>query len=75
METHILIDKHQKCIDILDGIKHFQKMITIYEDNVNGFPGTFYSLRIKYLHNIEIYRMCIERLMKRYNAVLNELNK
>lgn len=41
------IDKHQKCIEILECIGHFESMIKLKEESINGYPGTFYELRKK----------------------------
>ena len=67
------IEKHQQCIDILMGIKSFQRRIITVEESINGFPGTFLELRIKYAHRIDIYIRCINRLNQRYYKLLNEI--
>mgnify|MGYP000970647621 FL=1 len=66
MKTHELINKHQKCIEILEAIQTFEMLIKSAQENIDGFCGTFPELRKKYNHKLEIYQMCIERLMKRY---------
>ena len=71
VSTRLLIEKHQNCIEVLEGIKHFESAIRLKKESINGFPGTFPELRRKYIHNVEIYRKCIERLTKRYYALLN----
>lgn len=64
-----LIEKHQLKIEILEAIQHFARMIEHKQESIDGFPGTFINLRMKYLHNIEIYNKCINRLKQRYNEV------
>jgi len=66
MKTSELIKKHQTCIEILESIKHFQRLTISAQENIDGFCGTFPGLRKKYTHNKEIYQMCIDRLMLRY---------
>jgi len=65
--ANALILKHEKSIKILEAIKYFEKMICSKVDSINGFAGTFTELRKKYYHNIDIYNMCIDRLILRYN--------
>ena len=74
INTKTLIDNHQLCIEILEGISHFQSSIRLKKESLNGFAGTFYELRIKYAHNIDIYNRCINRLNQRYNNILNNIN-
>ena len=63
------IEKHQLRIEILEGVQHFARLIELKKESINGFAGTFPRLRRKYLHNIEIYKMCIARLYERYEKV------
>jgi len=71
MKTKLLIEKHQTCIEILEGIQRFERQIKLTQDNINGFAGTFSQLRRKYKHNIDIYNMCIVRLTERYKKVID----
>ena len=64
-----LIKNHELQIEILEAIQYFARMIEHKQDSINGFPGTFPDLKRKYLHNIEIYQMCINRLKQRYNEI------
>jgi len=66
------IKQHEVCIEILEGINHFKRMIDSRKESILGFAGTFYDLRIKYTHDIEIYNMCINRLEERYYKIIEE---
>jgi hypothetical protein len=66
MNAKELINKHQKCIEILEAVQTFEMLIKSAQENIDGFCGTFPELRKKYKHNKEIYQMCINRLMQRY---------
>ena len=68
----LLIDKHQLCIEILEGVKYFEKAIELKKYSINGFSGTFPELRRKYIHDVDIYERCVKRLKQRYDVVLNE---
>jgi ABC-type Zn uptake system ZnuABC Zn-binding protein ZnuA len=67
------IDKLQTCIEILEAITHFENMIKLKKESINGFSGTFPELRKKYLHNIQIYQKCMIRLIQRYKTILNQI--
>jgi hydroxypyruvate isomerase len=66
-----LITKHEQAIAILDAIEHLHSMIKLKKYSISGFSGTFTELRKKYVHNIEIYTMCINRLQQRYDKLFN----
>jgi hypothetical protein len=72
MDTKKEIKKHELCIEILEGISHFQNSIKLKKDSITGIAGTFPELRSKYLDNIDTYKRCIKRLEQRYNKILNE---
>ena len=69
MTTKKLIKQHKKKIEILEAIRHFENAIKLKTGSINGYPGTFPELRRKYIHNIEIYNKCIQRLTERYSKV------
>lgn len=73
MNAKTAIERHQTCIEILEAVSHFQNMIQLKVDSINGFPGTFPELRNKYYHNIEIYKKCIVRLIQRHDKILNSI--
>ena len=68
------ITQHEKCIEILEAIQHFQAMIQHKNDSINGFGGSFKDLRNKYTDNIDTYNRCINRLTERYNKLIIKLN-
>ena len=68
-----LIEKHQLCIEILEGIKHFENKKKHRIEIIEGFPGTFPRLRRKYINDIDTINRCIKRLEQRYKSVLNGL--
>ena len=69
MTTTELIKKHQSCIEILVAVLTFEMLIKSGKENIDGFCGTFPELRRKYIHNVEIYKMCIDRLNLRYKTL------
>lgn len=66
-----LIDKHQMCIEILEGIMHFEQRKNHRIESIGGFAGTFPELRRKYVNDIDTINRCIKRLEQRYKRVLN----
>jgi len=67
------IEKHQSCIEILEGIKHFEKKKERKIESINGFAGTFPELRLKYINDIDTINRCIERLVLRYQTILQQI--
>lgn len=67
------IDKLQMCINIQEGIKTFTNLRNFQKDNILQLNGNFPDLKDKYIHNIDIYNKCIERLEKRYNNIIKTL--
>lgn len=66
-----LIEKHQKCIEILEGIMHFEQRKKHRIENIEGFAGTFPELRRKYVNDIDTINRCIKRLEDSYKRVLH----
>ncbi len=66
-----LIDKHQMCIEILEGIMCFEQRKKHRMESIEGFAGTFPELRKKYVNDIDTINRCIKRLEQRYNRILN----
>lgn len=64
------INKLQLGIEIMEGVQYFERQINHSKQSLAGFPGTFPELRVKYMHSIEIYQMCIERLISRYKKLM-----
>lgn len=73
MKQKSLIDKHQMCIEILEGISKFEKRKNRRMDSIDGFAGTFPELRRKYENEIATINRCIERLEQRYKRVFKNL--
>ena len=67
------IKRHETCIEILEGISYYKRMISHRWDSINGFPGEFPWLRAKYVHDVDIYQRCIERLTSRFNSMMNQI--
>lgn len=66
-----LIDKHQMCIKILEGIICFKQRKKHRIESIEGFAGTFPELRKKYENDIDTINRCIKRLEQRYKRILN----
>ncbi len=66
-----LIDKHQMCIEILEGIICFEQRKKHRIESIEGFAGTFPELRKKYENDIDTINRCIKRLEQRYKRILN----
>ncbi len=67
--TAHLIDKHEKCLEILEGISSLETRAKLHLDSINGFPGTFPRLRHKYIHDLDITNSAINRLWSRYDRI------
>jgi len=72
ISSRSLINKHQMCIEILEGIMHFEQRKKQRIESIEGFPGTFPELRKKYVNDIDTINRCIKRLEQRYKYVLND---
>jgi len=66
MKTKDLIKKHKTCIEILEAIEVFESLIEHKALSIEALNGNFPDLKAKYLHNIDIYKRCINRLNLRY---------
>jgi hypothetical protein len=67
------IKTHQTCIEILEGIQQFKRLGDVtFESMVQLKEGLFPELEKKYLHQLDIYERCIERLNERYYNVINK---
>lgn len=71
VSSRSLIDKHQMCIEILEGIIHFKQRKKHKIESIKCFAGTFPELRRKYENDIDTINMCIKRLEQRYKRVMN----
>lgn len=71
VSSRSLIDKHQMCIEILEGIMCFEQRKKHRIESIEGFAGTFPELRKKYVNDIDTINRCIKRLEQRYNRILN----
>ena len=70
MNATELIEKHEKAIEILQGIKGFELRIKLNMNTLNGFPGVFPKIRNRCYHDIEIQKKCIIRLINSYNQII-----
>lgn len=75
VSSRSLIDKHQMCIEILEGIMHFEQRKKHRIESIEGFAGTFPELRRKYVNDIDTINRCIKRLEQRYKRVLNGIQR
>ena len=68
-----LTNKHQMCIEIIEGIMHFEQRKKHRIESIEGFAGTFPELRRKYINDIDTINRCIKRLWQRYQRIMNGL--
>jgi len=66
MTTEQIIEVHQTCTQILEGIQHFENMVKLTQDHIDLVKGMFPELGKRYDREMDIYKMCIERLKQRY---------
>jgi hypothetical protein len=71
VSSRSLIEKHQTCIEILEGIIRFEQRKKHRIESIEGFAGTFPELRKKYVNDIDTINRCIKRLEQRYKRILN----
>ena len=57
---------HEEKLDILEALEAFDRRINITIENINSITGTFPQLRYEMVHDIDIYKRCINRLWDRY---------
>ena len=69
-KIHCLIKTQERGLEILEAIKSFDTRRRLEIESINGFPGTFPSLRAKYVNNIDTINRCIDRLYLRYKKVM-----
>ena len=68
------LEKLQLGIEIIEGIKHFQRSIKWAEDNIKMYKSYHFGHGVLMCrHRIEIYTMCIARLEERYTKLINQL--
>lgn len=69
IDTKTIIDSHQTCIEIMEGIASFQRQILTTSRNIdewekyNHFPGMIE----RYEDRIDTWERCIVRLLERYD--------
>ena len=66
-------EKLETMLKIQEGINQFKLLIEIQLDNLGKHGKDFSFMRKKYLHDIDIYNMCINRLEERFIKQLNKL--
>jgi len=65
----VLKQRHERAIDVLDAIKHFQQKKQLAIDSIHGFPGTFPGIRRQKINEIDTLNRCINRMYERYNKL------
>jgi len=73
LRTDVQFCRIERLTEILNAIDAFERRIDLDKDSLDGFPGTFTSLRAKYLNDIDTREKCIERMWKLYKKELNQL--
>jgi hypothetical protein len=74
LRTEEQLCKLERLTEILNAIDAFDRRIDLDQGSLDGFPGTFSSLRAKYLNDIDTRKRCIEKMWKLYKKELNRLN-
>ena len=74
IDTKTIIDNHQLCIEIMEGIASFQRYILNAQRNLEQYQEfRFRDMEENQKHQIDIYERCIVRLQLRYSKVLKEI--
>lgn len=58
-------------LKILDAIEYFIEKKQSHLKALNDYPGTYPSIRIKLLNNIDTYNQIIKKLYNKYEAISN----
>lgn len=78
VDTKTIIDHHEKCIAIMEGIQAFQRQIHMVKQNLDT-RGTvrehFPTFIVDCENNIDTWERCIKRLLQRYNKAMWLLQK
>lgn len=75
VDTKTIIDYHERCIEIMEGIQSFQRLIHMVRQNLDT-PGAVYPTFVaKYENKIDTWERCIVRLLERYNNAMCLLQK
>ena len=69
MDTELLIERHQKAIELLEAIDYFDRRKTNINHNMGNLSDKFPSLVNKYKRDYEIMEMSKQRLIDRYNKL------
>ena len=72
--TDLLIEKHNKAIEILEAINGFEKRKELVNDSLNGFPGTFPELAKEYKNRLVVLDMCINRMQEKHIRLMESIN-
>lgn len=64
-----LIKKTKKKLELLEAMAIYHKMKNRHMESINGFAGSFFTLRKKYVNNIDTLHRCINRLYKNYKKL------
>ena len=68
------IEKHEKAIEILEAINHFNSMIKLNQETIDGAIGKLFpELVAKYTKEISIHLNYIKRLEERYEKLIKTL--
>ena len=67
-------EKHYEAIKIIEAIELFELRLNSVKVSLNGYGGQNYGwLKVKYEHQIIIFKMCINRLEQRYSKLITKL--
>jgi septation ring formation regulator EzrA len=67
IETQIKL--HERCLEILQAIQSLKVRRQCNRDSLNGFQGTFPSLRRRLENNIDTLDKCIIKLNNKYQNI------
>ena len=71
MNTYELKKKHEKATEILECIETADQRIKTNLEFINGFPGTFPRLEVKYRQEIAATKAAKAKLIKFYFKTIN----
>jgi hypothetical protein len=71
MNTHDLISKHEKAIEMLEAINSWERKKEIVQESLDGVAGEFPALRSDLENKIDTYDRCIKRVYQSYLKLTN----
>lgn len=69
MTIETQIKRHERCLEILQAIQSLKVRRQCNRDSLNGFQGTFPSLRRRLENNIDTLDKCIIKLNNKYQNI------